>query len=154
MEVIFGIFTLSLLFSLFIESTSIIMGEIVMAALCRMIIFGMLFAVYNFQSQLNTAAIEIGKKRIVRKYNAIIFGVCLLTILFHMSYMRFYLNLYSIVITCISIFIAVEEYFQVVWLWRIQLTRRTSIIIDPTSDAAIVRETMYYTVFSFFLFGD
>ncbi len=119
-----------------------------MALLCRMIIMGMLIAVYNFQSQLNNAAILVGKTRIVRSYNAIIFSICLLTILFHLSYMRFYFSLYSIVITMLSIFMAVEEYFQVVWLWKIQLSRKTAITIDPVSD---VRETMYYTVFSLFL---
>lgn len=122
-----------------------------MALYCRVMIFAMLFAVYNFQSQLNTAAIQIGKKRIVRIYNGIIFGICLLTILFHISYMRFYLTLYSIIVTLLSLFIAFEEYFQVIWLWRIQLTRKSSITIDPIFDAANTRETMYKTVFSVFL---
>lgn len=122
-----------------------------MALLCRMIILGMLTAVYNFQSQLNSAAILVGKKRIVRRYNAIIFSISLLTILFHLCYMRFYFNLYSIVVTAISIFMAVEEYFQVVWLWKIQLSRKTDIIIDPSAENSNTRETMYYTVFSLFM---
>ncbi len=121
-----------------------------MASLCRMIIFGMMIAVYNFQSQMNSAAIQIGKKRIVRSYNAIIFSISLLSILFNLYYMRFYVNLYSIVVIVLSIFIALEEYFQVVWLWRIQLARRTAIIIDPQSEIENTRESMYHTVFTIF----
>ena len=115
-----------------------------MALACRMVISAMLVAVYNFQSQLNTDAIRRSKKRIVRKYNAIIFGICLLTIIFHLSYMRFHFTLYSLTITIISIFVAVEEYLQVVWLWRIQLTRKSAIIIDSV-DEPIMRESIYQT---------
>lgn len=142
-EVIFGILSLSLLFGLFIECTAILMEEMTMVLICRLIIFTMLTAVYNFQSQLNCDSLARGKKRIVRIYNCIILGICLLTILFHLSYLRFHFSLYSSFIILISLFVSVEEYLQIEWLWKIQITRKTTILDDTGESEIKYRATLY-----------
>jgi hypothetical protein len=134
MDVMINGLGLSLIFTLFIECTALLVDEVGAAIICRLIIYSMVGLVYHLQCQLNDIALTNGKKRIVKPYNIIVFGIMLLSIMLHLIYMRYNVTLYSLVIVFLSFVIIIEEYQQFIWLWKIQISRRKSVRNDDDDD--------------------
>ncbi len=143
MDVMINGLGLSLIFTLFIESTALLVDEVGAAIICRLIIYAMLLVVYHLQSQLNHIAITNRKKRIVKPHNVIIFGITLMSIMLHVIYMRYNITIYSLVIVVISFIIIVDEYQQFIWLWKIQIARKSTSDENIVVDTSIPRTTVY-----------